>query len=76
MVVAHNGLGHRSSSEVEVKVEGGDTQAAVLASIPGGVLDSPGEKELVIRDRSQQQIISNCDWNWDSVLFVVESAPL
>ena len=43
MAVAHSGLGHRSVSEVEV--EGDGAEAAVLAGVPGGVLDSPGEKD-------------------------------
>jgi len=60
MAAAHNGLGHWSVSEAEVEVEGDGAEAAVLAGVPGGVLDSPGEKNLVMRDWSQQQIISNC----------------
>ena len=60
MALAHDGLGHRSMSEVEVEVDGEGAEAAVLAGVPGGVLDSSGEKNLVVRDGSQQQIISNC----------------
>lgn len=48
MAVAHDGLGHRSMSEVEV--EGDGAEAAVLAGVPGGVLGSPGERNLVVRD--------------------------